>query len=85
MKKLVLVATLLCASSALASDKRVDPPDLSGLQGIEAQAFYLGLNAVIWGYPAVFFEDLMRGRTAPDAEKVTGNPRSPVNELARVR
>lgn len=70
---------------ALAEDKRTPPPDLGMLQGIEAQAFYLGVNAVIWGYPAVLFEDLMRGRTLPDAEASTGNPRSQVNEFGMVR
>ena len=37
------------------------------------------------GYPVVFFEDLMRGRTDPDAEAKTGNPRSLVNQLGLVR
>ena len=70
---------------AMAADKRTPPPDLGKISGPEAQAFYLGLNAVIWGYPAVFFEDLMRGRTDPDAEAKTGNPRSLVNQLGLVR
>ena len=85
MRSLILTLALLCANPAVAADKRVNPPDLSELQGVEAQAFYLALDAVIWGYPVVFFEDLMRGRTAENAEAVTGNPRSQVNELARVR
>jgi hypothetical protein len=55
------------------------------MSGPEAQAFYVGLNAVIWGYPAVFFEDLMRGRTPPDAEETTGNPRAQVNQYGLVR
>jgi len=80
-----LVCAVLATSVSHADDKRVAPPDLSGLSGAEAQAFYLGVNAVIWGYPIVFFEDLMRGRAAPDAEEKTGNPGSQVNELARVR
>lgn len=70
---------------AMAADKRTPPPDLGKMSGPEAQAFYLGLNAVMWGYPAVFFEDLMRGRTDPDAEAKTGNPRSLVNQLGLVR
>ncbi len=85
MKTVLACLILVIGSTAHANDKRVDPPDLSGLQGIEAQAFALAVDAVIWGYPVVFFEDLMRGRTAPDAQVVTGNPRSLVNQLARVR
>ncbi len=69
----------------MATDKRTPPPELGKMTGLEAEAFYLGLNAVIWGYPAVFFEDLMRGRTAPDAEAKTGNPRSLVNQFGLVR
>jgi hypothetical protein len=78
---LVWMVTL---SPAMA-DKRTPPPDLGKMSGPEAQAFYLGLNAIMWGYPAVFFEDLMRGRTEPDAEAKTGNPRSLVNQLGLVR
>jgi hypothetical protein len=66
-------------------DKRSPPPDLGKMEGLEAESFYLGVNAVMWGYPEVFFEDLMRGRTAPDAEEKTGNPRSLVNQLGLVR
>ena len=81
----IALAWATLQSSATAGDKRTPPPDLGTMQGPEAQAFYLGLNAVIWGYPAVFFEDLMRGRTDPDAEAKTGNPRSLVNQLGLVR
>ena len=31
-------------------------PNLGTMTGKEAEAFYLGLNAVIWGYPAVEFK-----------------------------
>ncbi len=48
------------------------------------QAFYFGLNAVIWGYPAVKFEQLMRGRTKPDIVKM-GNPQAVVNQFGLVR
>lgn len=43
------------------------------------------MEAVIWGYPAVFFEDLMRQRTLPDAKRTTGNPRAQVNQFGLVR
>ena len=66
-------------------DIRVAPPELGTLAGPEAEAFFHGVNTVIWGFPIVLFEDLMRGRTAPDAEAVTGNPRSFVNQLSRMR
>ncbi|OCP21255.1 MULTISPECIES: DUF1254 domain-containing protein [unclassified Ensifer] len=68
-----------------AADKRTPAPELGALQGREAQAFHLGVNAVMWGYPAVFFEDLMRGRTPVDAEEKTGNPRAQVNQFGLVR
>ncbi|ABG33218.1 DUF1254 domain-containing protein [Roseobacter denitrificans] len=88
-KKLAIAAVMLALFTAppiaSADDRTLPLPDLSGLQGEEAQAFYLALDAVIWGYPVVFFEDLMRGRATPDAEEKTGNPGSQVNELARVR
>jgi hypothetical protein len=54
------------------------------MTGKEAEAFYLGLNAVIWGYPAVKFEELMQGRTQPDIVKL-GNPQSAVNQFGLVR
>ena len=75
---------ILCGS-AQAADKRTPPPNLGTMTGQEAEAFYLGLNAVIWGYPAVKFEELMRGRTPADAEAKTGNPRSQVNQFGLVR
>ena len=62
------------------TDKRVPPPDLGTLSGPEAQSFLIGVNAVIWGYPAVLFEDLMAGldaqisslkRQAKQAERYT--------------
>ena len=84
-----LIATALFLTmmqmGAMAADKRTPPPDLGKMSGPEAQAFYVGLNAVIWGYPMVFFEDLMRGRTPPDAEEKTGNPRAQVNQFGLVR
>ncbi|MDW5318077.1 DUF1254 domain-containing protein [Rhizobium sp. PL01] len=82
---LATLAMLTPVVSASAADKRTPPPELGKLEGPEAQAFYLGLNAVMWGYPSVFFEDLMHGRTEADAEKKTGNPRSQVNQFALVR
>ncbi|MFZ0613033.1 MAG: DUF1254 domain-containing protein, partial [Desulfobacterales bacterium] len=38
----------------------------------------------IWGYPAVKFEQLMRGRTRPDIVKL-GNPQAAVNQFGLVR
>jgi hypothetical protein len=81
----VFIALLGLNATAVAVDKRTPAPDLGVLSGPEAEAFYVGANAVIWGYPAVFFEDLMRGRTEPDAEAKTGNPRSLVNQFGAVR
>lgn len=66
------------------SAKSSIPLDINALQGVEAETFYLGLNAVIWGYPAVFFEDLMRARTRPDIVN-KGNPQSAVNQFGMVR
>lgn len=54
------------------------------MTGVEAEAFYLGVNVVIWGYPAVKFEELMRGRTSPEILK-KGNPQAAVNQLGLVR
>lgn len=79
-----LIGILLCATAAVADDKRTPPPDLSGLAGPEAEAFYLGTNAIIWGYPAVLFEQLMRGRTSPDIV-AKGNPQAAVNQFGLVR
>ena len=59
-------------------------PNLGTMTGKEAEAFYLGLNAVIWGYPAVKFEELMQGRTQPDIVKL-GNPQSAVNQTRAAR
>lgn len=80
----VLTLLLLAATSVQAEDKRTPPPDLSGLAGQEAEAFYLGTNAIIWGYPAVLFEQLMRGRTSPDIV-AKGNPQAAVNQFGLVR
>jgi hypothetical protein len=78
-------AGLIAASTpAIAADKRTPPPDLGTMKGLEAEAFYLGLNAVIWGYPAVKFEELMEGRTKPEILKL-GNPQSAVNQYGLVR
>lgn len=90
MKLKLLITSLILSlfalgSAAFAADKRTPPPDLSDLKGIEAKAFYIGVDAVIWGYPAVFFEDIMGQRTRPGSEEVTGNPRSQVNQFALVR
>lgn len=79
-----LAGLSLCATAALAEDKRTPPPDLAGLSGPEAAAFYLGTNAIIWGYPAILFEQLMRGRTSPDIV-AKGNPQSAVNQFGLVR
>ncbi|MCA3573951.1 MAG: DUF1254 domain-containing protein [Aestuariivirga sp.] len=79
-----LIGILLCATAAVAADKRTPPPELSGLAGPEAEAFYLGANAIIWGYPAVMFEQLMRGRTSPDIV-AKGNPQAAVNQFGLVR
>lgn len=79
-----LTGLALCSTTALAEDKRTAPPDLTGLSGPEATAFYLGTNAIIWGYPAILFEQLMRGRTSPDIV-AKGNPQSAVNQFGLVR
>jgi len=79
------VGTLLALSMpSLGADKRTPPPNLGTLTGAEAQAFYLGLNAVIWGYPVVMSEEFMRARTHPDIVKL-GNPQSAVNQFGLVR
>ena len=70
-----LTSLVLAATAVQAEDKRTPPPDLSALSGPEAEALYLGTNAIIWGYPAVLFEQLMRGRTSPDIV-AKGNPQS---------
>ena len=75
---------LVGAPMAQAEDKRTPPPDLTGLSGPEAEAFFLGTNAIIWGYPSVLFEQLMRGRTSPDII-AKGNPQSAVNQFGLVR
>ena len=75
---------LVGAPMAQAEDKRTPPPELTGLSGPEAEAFYLGTNAIIWGYPSVLFEQLMRGRTSPDIV-ARGNPQSAVNQFGLVR
>ncbi|MFA0526122.1 hypothetical protein AB4517_21420, partial [Vibrio sp. 10N.222.52.C3] len=57
--------------TAIAKGRITPSPELGVLKGAEAEAFYLGVNAVIWGYPIVFFEDLIRGRAQPDAQVKT--------------
>ena len=81
----ILVFCFVLSPAAFAADKRTPPPDLGNLKGVEAKAFYIGLDAVIWGYPSVFFEDFMRGRSLPDTEEVSGSPRSLINQFGRVR
>lgn len=81
---LFFVALLTITTPTVAADKRTPPPDLGTMKGKEAEAFYLLLNAVIWGYPAVKFEELMEGRTKPDIVKL-GNPQSAVNQFGLVR
>lgn len=80
----VLLSAVLLAGPLSAADKRTPPPDLSGLQGLEAQAFHLGLGAVMWGYPMVLFEQLMRARTSPDIV-ASGSPQAAVNQFGLVR
>lgn len=85
IKQLCIAICCLClATQAVAKDKRTPPPDLGGISGQEAAAFYLGVNAVIWGYPIVLFEQLMRGRTLPNIVK-KGNPQSAVNQFGFMR
>lgn len=85
---LALTSVLLCCglsfSAGGGTDKRTPAPDLSQLSDAEYESFYIGANAIIWGYPAVLFEDLMRGRTHPDIVK-KGNPQTQVNQLGSVR
>lgn len=80
----LVALALVGVPMAQAEDKRTPPPDLSGLSGPEAESFYLGTNAIIWGYPSVLFEQLMRGRTGPDIV-AKGNPQSAVNQFGLVR
>ena len=47
----VAVAFLGAPDIAEAADKRTPPPELGTMEGLEAQAFYVGVNAVTWGYP----------------------------------
>ncbi|MFZ0135164.1 MAG: hypothetical protein WAK95_21705 [Desulfobacterales bacterium] len=78
MNKLALVVVtglIALAVSVDAADKQTPAPDLAALTDQEAEAFYLGLNAVIWGYPAVKFEQLMRGRTRPRTSSSWAIPR----------
>ncbi|QDO85192.1 DUF1254 domain-containing protein [Shewanella psychropiezotolerans] len=82
---IALYVLLTMSSVADAKGRATPPPELGTLKGAEAEAFYLGVNAAIWGYPIVFFEDLIRGRTRPDAEAKTGNPQAQINEFALVR
>ena len=76
--------TALMAATAVAQDKRTPPPDLGTMKGKEAEAFYLGLNAVIWGYPSVKFEELMLARSKPESV-AQGNPQSAVNQFGLMR
>lgn len=76
--------TAQVAAMAVAQDKRTPPPDLGAMKGKEAEAFYLGLNAVISGYPSVKFEELMRARTKPDIV-AKGQPQAAVNQFGLVR
>ena len=74
----LLFAGLIAASTpAVAADKRTPPPELGTMKGKEAEAFYLGLNAVIWGYPAVKFE-------AVDA-RAARSPKSSSSEIRNRR
>lgn len=81
---LIPISCLIFALPASAGDKLTPAPELGTLSGQEAEAFYLGVNAVIWGYPMVLFEELMRGRTLPDIVK-KGNPQSAVNQFGFMR
>jgi hypothetical protein len=81
---LIVTAGLLPAHSIEAADKRTPAPELGQMTGPEASAFYLGANAIIWGYPSILFEDLMRQRTSPDIIKL-GNPQSAVNQFGLMR
>ncbi len=79
-----IVTMIALSTLAQAADKRTSAPNLGTMMGQEAEAFYLGLNAVIWGYPDVKFEELMRGRTKPEILKL-GNPQAAVNQFGLVR
>ena len=67
-----------------APGKGTAAPDLSGLAGVPAEMFLLASQVVVWGYPAVKFEQLMQVRTT-EAILAMGNPRSAVNQLGLVR
>ncbi|PHS11131.1 MAG: hypothetical protein COA78_10340 [Blastopirellula sp.] len=88
MKTIELILSILIIAGASlnlhAEDKATPPPNLGKITGPEAEAFYLGVNAVIWGYPAVKFEDFMRERTSPEILK-KGNPQAAVNQFGLVR
>jgi hypothetical protein len=79
-----VVTVIALSTLANAVDKRTPAPNLGTMTGQEAEAFYLGLNGVIWGYPVVKFEELMRGRTKPEILKL-GNPQAAVNQFGLVR
>lgn len=68
----------------MAGNSRNPPPDLGTLTGKEALAFQVGVDAVIWGYPAVKFEQLMRGRSRPEIAAL-GQPQAAVNQFGLVR
>lgn len=84
LQQLIIPVLLGVSLIATAADKRSPPPDLGTLKGAEAESFYLGLNAVMWGYPSVLFEQLQRGRTSPEILKM-GNPQAQVNQFGLVR
>lgn len=80
----LLSLSLATVSPALAEDKRTPAPELGTLVGAEAEAFYLGLNAVMWGYPSVKFEQIQRLRSTKESI-AKGNPQSQVNQFGLVR
>jgi hypothetical protein len=84
IRNLSTLCLIFTSLFAVAADKRTPPPDLGTMKGLEAEAFYLGVNAVIWGYPSVKFEELMRDRTSPDIV-AKGQPQAAVNQFGLVR
>lgn len=54
------------------------------MTGLEAVAFHLAADALIWGYPAIKFEQLMRGRSRPEIVAL-GQPQAAVNQFGLVR
>ncbi len=65
--------------------KQTPAPEIGKLDGEEAVAFSVGMNAITTFFPVAFYEDLMRNRISPDSEEKTGNPQAFINQFSLVR